>query len=106
MYIYVFRNTTSEFTLLPFCFILTGASFSDEPGGLGRIFVAPGNLFVGCIVGLDVYHISEYCFSSSLINSPQGNNPNGNYFLENACVRFLFSSSEEPEDERLGTGNE
>ena len=57
-------------------------------------------------MGLDVYHITEYCFSSSLINSPQGNNPNGNYFLENACVRFLFSSSEVAEDERLSTENE
>ena len=57
-------------------------------------------------MGLDVYHITEYCFSSSLINSPQGNNPNGNYFLENACVRFLFSSSEVAEDERLRTENE
>ena len=64
------------------------------------------SLFVGCIVILDVYHTSEYCFSRTLIASPEGNRPNGNYFMENACVRFLFTSSEIAENERVSAANE
>ena len=69
-------------------------------------FVAPSSLFVGCIEGLDVYHTSEYWFSRKLIVSPEGNNLNGNYFMENAWVQFLFTSSEVAEDERVIVANE
>ena len=41
-------------------------------------FVVPSCFFVGCIDGMDLYHTSQYCFS------PEGNKPNGNYFMENA----------------------
>ena len=49
---------------------------------------------------MDVYHTSQYWFS------PEGNKPNGNYFMENACVRFLFTSSKVAEDERVSEANE
>ena len=75
-------------------------------GGYCAIFVAPSSLFVGCIVGLDVSHTSEYCFSRTLITSPERGKPKGNYFVENACVRFLFTSSEVAEDERVRAANE
>ena len=56
--------------------------------------VVPSCFFVGCIDGMDVYHTSQYYFS------PEGNKPNGNYFMGNACVRFLFTSSKVAKDER------
>ena len=46
------------------------------------------------------YHTSQYCFS------PAGNKPNGNYFMENACAPFLFTSSKVAEEERVSEGNE
>ena len=57
-------------------------------------------------MGLNVYHRNECCFSRALIDSPYGNKQDGNYFTENACVRFLFKKSEVAEDERVSTGNE
>ena len=68
-------------------------------GGYCAIFVAPSSLFVGCIVGLDVFHTSEYCFSHTLITSPERDKPDGNYLMAYACVRFLFTGSEVAEDE-------
>ena len=35
-----------------------------------------------------------------------GNKPNGNYFMENECVRFLITKSEVAGDERISTENE
>lgn len=58
------------------------------------------SLFVECIERLDVYHTSEYCFSRTLITSPEVYKPIGNYSMENGCVRFFFASSEVEEDER------
>ena len=52
-------------------------------------------------MGLNVYYRSECCFSRALIDSPEGNKPNGNYFMENACVRFLFTKSEVREENEL-----
>lgn len=57
-------------------------------------------------MGLNVYYTSECDFLHTLIDSPYGNKPDGNYFVENACVRFLFKKSEVAEDERVSTGNE
>ena len=57
-------------------------------------------------MGLDVYQTSECCFSRSLITSLDGNKPNGNYFMENTCIRFLFTSSEVAEGERAKAANE
>ena len=80
--------------------------FGNSKGGYCTIFVAASSLSVGCIVGLDVSQTSEYCFSHTLINSPERDKPNGNYFVENACVRFLFTNSEVAEDERVSAANE
>ena len=57
-------------------------------------------------MGLNVCHTSECGFSRTLIVSPEGNKPNGNCFMENACVRFLFTKSEVTEDKRIGAENE
>ena len=53
-----------------------------------------------------MYPTSECCFSRTLIDSPEGNKVNGNYFMENASVQFLFTKSEVAEDKRVSTGNE
>ena len=53
-----------------------------------------------------MYPTSECCFSRTLIDSPEGNKANGNYFMENASVQFLFTKSEVAEDKRVSTGNE
>ena len=62
--------------------------------------MVPSSRFVGCIDGIDVYHTSQHCFS------PEGSKPNGNYFVQNACVRFLFTSSKVADDERVSEANE
>ena len=49
---------------------------------------------------------SECCFSRTLIDSPEGNKANGNYFMENECIRFLFTKSEVTENKRVSTENE
>ena len=57
-------------------------------------------------MGSNVYRTGECCFSRTLIDSPEGYKPNGNYFMKNACVRFLFTKSEVAEDKRVSTENE
>ena len=57
-------------------------------------------------MGLNVNHTSECCFSRTLIDSPYGNKPDGNYFTENAYVRSLLTESEVAEEKRVSTDNE
>ena len=57
-------------------------------------------------MGLNVYYTSECDFSRALIDSTYGSKPDGNYFMENACVRFLSTKAEVAEDEQVSTGNE
>ena len=40
-------------------------------------------------------------YTTQVTASPDGKKPNGNYFMENACVRTLFTSAELAEDEQL-----
>ena len=51
-----------------------------------------------------------FCFVPYLLDVLTGwmqtTQVNGNYFMENACVRFLFTSSKVAEEERISESNE
>ena len=52
---------------------------------------------------MNVYQAGEYCFSRTLINSPEGYKPDRNYSMENGCIRYISTSSEVEEDKRVST---
>ncbi|XP_015749542.1 PREDICTED: uncharacterized protein LOC107329366 [Acropora digitifera] len=77
-----------------------GAGFDDK-GVYCSVCVAPSSLCIGCIVGLNVYITSECCFSRTLIDSPEGNKPNRNCFLEMHAFDFYSRNQKQQKTNEL-----
>ena len=77
-----------------------GAGFDDK-GVYCSVCVSPSSLCIGCIVGLNVYITSECCLSRTLIDSPEGNKPNRNCFLEMHAFDFYSRNQKQQKTNEL-----